>query len=104
MESAASTIPEFSNKQHFLRTVYEQFFQGCSVKLADTHGIVYTPEPIVNFMCASVEDVLKSEFGLTLGSPEVIILDPCTGTGNFVDTVARLVQLAALPAAHKMNS
>src|SRR5258707_14507405 len=70
---------EFSDKQHFLNTVYERFFQGYSVKTADTHGIVYTPRPIIDFMCASVEEVLKSEFGLTLGSPGVNILDPCTG-------------------------
>jgi len=73
------TIDEFSDKQHFLNTVYERFFQGYSVKTADTHGIVYTPQPIVDLMCASVEEVLKSEFGLTLGSPGVNILDRCTG-------------------------
>ena len=62
--------------------MYERFFQGYSVKVADTHGIVYTPQPIVDFMCASVEEVLKKEFGLTLGSPEVTILDPCTREGD----------------------
>jgi hypothetical protein len=71
IEGAARTIPEFSDKQDFLRTVYERFFQGYSVKLADTHGIVYTPRPIVEFMCASVEEVLKEEFGRTLGSLSV---------------------------------
>ncbi len=29
-------------------------------------------------MCASMEEVLKTEFGLMLGSPGVNILDPCT--------------------------
>jgi predicted helicase len=52
--------------------------------VADTHGIVYTPQAIVDFMCASVAEVLQTEFGKTLGSPGVHILDPCTGTGNFV--------------------
>jgi predicted helicase len=56
------------NEQHFLNTVYERFFQGYSVKTVDPHGIVYTPQPVVDFMCTSVEEVLKSEFGLTLGS------------------------------------
>src|SRR5207237_10446960 len=76
IEGAARTIPEFSDKQHFLRTIYERFFQGYSVKLADTHGIVYTPQAIVDFMCASVEEVLKTEFDPSLGSPGVTILDP----------------------------
>ena len=35
--------------------------------MADTHGIVYTPQEIVDFMCAAVEDVLDTEFELKLG-------------------------------------
>ncbi|MFH7025223.1 MAG: hypothetical protein ACHBN1_07425 [Heteroscytonema crispum UTEX LB 1556] len=66
LEDAAETIDDFSQKQHFLNTVYEKFFQGFSVKVADTHGIVYTPQPIVNFMVKSVEDILHKEFGKSL--------------------------------------
>jgi hypothetical protein len=68
IENAAHTMPEFSDKQHFLNTVYERFFQGYSVKVADTQGIVYTPQAIVDFICASVAEVLQSEFGFTLNS------------------------------------
>jgi predicted helicase len=102
IELAAETIEDFHDKQHFLNTVYERFFQGYSVKVADTHGIVYTPQPIVDFMCASVEEVLRDEFGLTLGSPGVNVLDPCTGTGNFVVNLLRRVpgkDLAGVPGA-----
>ena len=84
IEDAAAALANFSERQHFINTVYERFFQGYSVKTADTHGIVYTPQPIVDFMCASVEEVLKTEFDLELGAPGVTVLDPCTGTGNFV--------------------
>ena len=101
IENAAETIDAFEDKQHFLNTVYERFFQGYSVKVADTHGIVYTPQPIVDFMCASVEEVLKKEFGLTLGSPEVTILDPCTGTGNFVVNLLRRVPATELEKVYK---
>jgi len=48
IENAARDLTDFTEKQHFLNTVYEQFFQGYSVKVADTHGIVYTPQPIVD--------------------------------------------------------
>jgi predicted helicase len=51
IESAAESIDEFSDKQHFLNTIYERFFQGYSIKVADTHGIVYTPQEIVD-LCA----------------------------------------------------
>jgi predicted helicase len=47
--------------------VYEKFFPGYSVDIADTHGIVYTPQEIVDFMCAAVEEVLADEFGAYLG-------------------------------------
>ncbi|MBI5093646.1 MAG: transposase [Candidatus Hydrogenedentes bacterium] len=91
IEDAARGLADFSEKQHFLNTVYERFFQGYSVKLADTHGIVYTPQPIVDFMCASVAEVLEKEFGKTLGSKDVNILDPCTGTGNFIVNILRRI-------------
>ena len=91
IESAAQTIADFSEKQRFLNAVYERFFQGYSVKAADTLGIVYTPQEIVDFMCASVERVLKDAFGKTLSDPGVNILDPCTGTGNFVVNLLRRI-------------
>ncbi|MGQ0633079.1 MAG: type ISP restriction/modification enzyme [Planctomycetaceae bacterium] len=84
IEAAARGLEDFSEKQHFLNTVYERFFQGYSIKVADTHGIVYTPQEIVDFMCASVAEVLENEFGKSLGDKDVHILDPCTGTGNFI--------------------
>src|SRR5205814_9376803 len=84
IENAARGLDDWAEKQHFLNTVYERFFQGFSIKQADTHGIVYTPQEIVDFMCASVEEVLKSEFNTTLSQPGVQVLDPATGTGNFI--------------------
>jgi len=84
IEEAARTLPDWTEKQHFLNTVYESFFQGFSTRQADTHGIVYTPQEIVDFMCASVDVVLQREFGSSLSEPGVQILDPATGTGNFI--------------------
>jgi len=101
IEGAAATIQDFSQKQHFLNTVYERFFQGYSVKVADTHGIVYTPQEIVDFMWASVEEVLRTEFGKGLGDEGVTILDPCTGTGNFIVNLMRRIPKKDLPRAYK---
>jgi predicted helicase len=89
IEDAADTIPDFSEKQKFLNTVYEQFFQGFAVERADTLGIVYTPQEIVDFMLASVEEILKTEFGRTLGDPGVHVIDPFVGTGNFMVNLIR---------------
>ncbi|MDT4968357.1 MAG: hypothetical protein QOJ64_3094 [Acidobacteriota bacterium] len=97
IDKTAKTIDDFSQKQEFLNTVYEKFFQGFSVKVADTHGIVYTPQPIVNFMVRSVEDILQKEFGKSLSSPDVHILDPFVGTGNFIVHVMQAIKKSALP-------
>src|SRR4030042_953478 len=61
--TTAATIEDFSQKQSFLNTVYEKFFQGFSVKVADTHGIVYTTQPLVHFMVKSVQAILRQEVG-----------------------------------------
>src|SRR6266480_567371 len=84
IENAARNLDDWTEKQHFLNTVYERFFQGFSIKQADTHGIVYTPQEIVDFMCASVEVMLQREFHTSISHPGVQILDPATGTGSFI--------------------
>ena len=89
IEETAATIEDFSTKQDFLNTVYEKFFQGFSVKVADTHGIVYTPQPIVDFMVRSVDALLQREFGRSLSDAGVHVLDPFVGTGNFILRVMR---------------
>ncbi len=74
IEQTAKGLTDWSQKQAFMNMVYERFFQGYDVKDADTHGIVYTPQEIVDFMCASVEEVLRSEFGTSLSEPGVQIV------------------------------
>lgn len=101
IENAARTISDFSDKQHFLNSIYERFFRGYSVKVADTHGIVYTPQPIVDFMWSSVGEALQSEFGQTLSDPGVTILDPCTGTGNFIVNLMRRIPRRDLPRVYR---
>ncbi len=96
IEDAAASITDFGEKQGFLNTVYERFFQGFSHKQADTHGIVYTPQEMVDFMCASVDVVLQREFGVSLSSKDVSILDPCVGTGNFMVNILRRINRMTL--------
>ena len=102
IERTAETINDFSQKQHFLNTVYEQFFQGFSINVADTHGIVYTPQPIVDFMVKSVEHILQTEFDRSLSDGGVHIIDPYVGTGNFIVRIMREIRKTALE--HKYTS
>ena len=101
IETTAATIEDYAEKQGFLNTVYENFFQGFSVNVADTHGIVYTPQPIVEFMVRSVETILNQEFDRSLADAGVHVLDPFVGTGNFMLRVMRHLQeigkLSCLP-------
>ncbi|HKW98207.1 MAG TPA: type ISP restriction/modification enzyme [Bryobacteraceae bacterium] len=101
IERAGANLQHFTEKQDFLNSVYEQFFQKFSPDIADTHGIVYTPREIVDYMCNSVESALEEEFGLTLASPEVVILDPCTGTGNFIVNLIERMPGKALEEAYR---
>jgi predicted helicase len=101
IEAAAKQQDDFTEKQRFLNNVYERFFQGFSVKFADTYGIVYTPQELVDFMCSSVEHVLKREFGYELSSDQVKVIDPCTGTGNFVVNILRRIDQRKLIDLYK---
>jgi predicted helicase len=101
IELAAQTVKDYGEKQGFLNTVYERFFQGFAKYQADTFGIFYTPQPIVEFMCASVEEVLKQEFHRSLSDVGVQILDPCTGTGNFIVNLLQRISPLTLGAKYQ---
>ena len=101
IEQAATLCKDFSQKQHFLNTFYEKFFQGFSEDVADTHGIVYTPQPIVDFMVRSVEHILKTEFDRSLSDTGVHIIDPFVGTGNFIVRLMQDIQGTALEEKYR---
>ena len=101
IEQAATLCKDFSQKQHFLNTFYEKFFQGFSEDVADTHGIVYTPQPIVDFMVKSVEHILETEFNRSLSDSGVHIIDPFVGTGNFIVRLMQDIQGTALEAKYR---
>ncbi len=101
IEQAATLCKDFSQKQHFLNVFYEKFFQGFSEDVADTHGIVYTPQPIVDFMVNSVEHILKTEFARSLSDTRVHIIDPFVGTGNFIVRLMQDIQGTALEEKYR---
>ena len=101
IEQASALCKDFSQKQHFLNTFYEKFFQGFSEDVADTHGIVYTPQPIVDFMVKSVEHILETEFGRSLSDTGVHIIDPFVGTGNFIVRLMQDIRGTALEEKYR---
>jgi predicted helicase len=98
---------------------YETFLSEYDSKLRKAKGVWYTPEPVVKFMVRAVDDILKTEFGLSRGIADtsktkikvktdianknyksgykevekevhkVQILDPATGTGTFLAEIIK---------------
>jgi predicted helicase len=97
---------------------YELFLKEYDAKKRMQRGVFYTPRPVVSYIVRSVDELLRTEFGLADGladttswgemakrhkdltipegvSPNqdfVQILDPATGTGTFLVEVIDLVQ------------
>jgi len=91
---------------------YETFLAEYDPKLRKARGVWYTPAPVVNFIVRAVDDILKTEFGLSQGLADtsktaitvnengkeikkdvhrVQILDPAAGTGTFlVETIKQI--------------
>lgn len=80
----AAGIDNAAGKQRIIVELYDKFFRNAFPKMTERLGIVYTPVEAVDFIIHSVNDVLQAEFGQTLGSKNVHIIDPFTGTGTFV--------------------
>lgn len=100
---------------------YETFLAEYDPKLRKARGVWYTPAPVVNFIVRAVDDILKTEFGLSQGLADssktkvrvktdipnknfksgykevdkevhkVQVLDPATGTGTFLAEVIKHV-------------
>ncbi len=96
---------------------YELFLKEYDAKKRMQRGVFYTPRPVVSFIVRSVDELLRTEFGLVDGlaakttwgemaerfddlkipegvTPDqafVQVLDPATGTGTFLVEVIDLI-------------
>ena len=85
----AADIITSKGRQTLILELYDRFFRNAFPLMTKKLGIVYTPVEVVDFIIHSVEDVMREEFGSSLGNDGVHILDPFSGTGTFV---SRLLQ------------
>ncbi|MCY3630307.1 MAG: DEAD/DEAH box helicase family protein, partial [Bacteroidetes bacterium] len=90
-------------RQKIITDLYDKFFRNAFPKTAERLGIVYTPIEIVDFILHSVDDLLRDEFGQSLSSEGVEILDPFTGTGTFITRMIQngLIERDALPLKYQ---
>lgn len=84
IRAAAAQITSHSEKQTFLKVIYENFYKVYNTKAADRLGVVYTPNEIVRFMIDGADWLCEKHFGKNLIDKGVDILDPATGTGTYI--------------------
>ena len=96
---------------------FEGFLQEYDSQIRKDRGVFYTPRPVVSFIVRSVDELLRTEFGLDDGLADITtwgemagriddleipkgatpdqafvqILDPATGTGTFLVEVIDLI-------------
>jgi len=78
---------------HAVQYFYEPFLHAFDPELRKELGVWYTPEEIVRYQVERVDAVLRSELGLAdgLADPNVVVLDPCCGTGAYLRAVLRRI-------------
>lgn len=99
----AEGIDSAAGKQKIVVELYDKFFRNAFPRMTERLGIVYTPVEVVDFIIHSVNDLLQQDFGQTLGSEGVHILDPFAGTGTFITRLLQsgLISREQLPHKYK---
>ncbi|NHQ88454.1 DEAD/DEAH box helicase [Iodobacter sp. HSC-16F04] len=103
VKQRAEGIENANGKQKIIVELYEKFFKNAFPRMTERLGIVYTPVEVVDFIIHSVDHILKTEFGQSLGSDGVHIIDPFTGTGTFITRLLQsgLISKEQLQAKYK---
>ncbi len=80
--------------EHAVQYFYEPFLEAYDPELRKELGVWYTPPEIVKYQVARVDTVLREELDLPdgLADPNVIVLDPCCGTGAYLVEVLRSIE------------
>ena len=117
MEAVLRDFGDRNQKEDPVMHFFEGFLKEYDSKIRKDRGVFYTPQPVVSFIVRSVDEQLRTEFGLKDGladtttwgklvertedleipegtSPDQVfvqILDPATGTGTFPVEVIDLI-------------
>jgi predicted helicase len=117
MESVLKDFGDRNPNEDPVIHFYELFLKQYDPQKRLKRGVFYTPKPVVSFIVRSVDEILRTEFGLEDGladtttwgemqkrheglqiprgvsedAPFVQILDPATGTGTFLVEVIDVI-------------
>ncbi|GAB4284424.1 MAG: hypothetical protein Kow0067_06290 [Coriobacteriia bacterium] len=80
-------------EHHAVQYFYEPFLEAFDPDLRKELGVWYTPDEVVKYMVARVDWALREELGIAdgLADPNVVVLDPCCGTGAYLVEVLRKI-------------
>lgn len=68
--------------------LFELFFKKYDVQARFDYGAYYTPNTLAGFVVALTEQIVRQEWqGYSLFDSENFILDPCCGTGSFLEQI-----------------
>ena len=72
---------------------YEPFLEAFDPDLRKQLGVWYTPVEVVRYMVARVDNALRDDLGIPegLAAENVLVLDPCCGTGAYLAEVLRRI-------------
>jgi hypothetical protein len=72
---------------------YEPFLERFDPELREQLGVWYTPTEVVEYQVRRVDTVLREELDIAdgLASDDVLVLDPCCGTGAYLVEVLRVI-------------
>lgn len=90
------------DQDHAITLFYEPFLEAFDPHLRKELGVWYTPPEIVKYMVGRVDQLLRSELGITdgLADESVYVLDPAAGTGSYVVEVARKIHQTLTQQGH----
>lgn len=80
-------------EEHAVQYFYEPFLKAYDPELRKELGVWYTPPEIVQYQVERVDRVLREELEIPdgLADDNVVILDPCCGTGAYlIETLKRI--------------
>jgi predicted helicase len=68
---------------------YENFLSAYDEDIRKQLGVYYTPNPVVDYMVRSIDEILQTKFGRKKGlaDEKTLILDPALGTGSYLKKV-----------------
>lgn len=82
---------------------YEDFLQTFDSAAKERFGVFYTPVAVVQYMVGALDRALRDNLhSQGLRDPSVTILDPATGTGTFLLTIAERVRSQEAPSGEGM--